>query len=222
MSDYDAVLFDNDGVLVNPPAPETQAEAARAAFRAVGVEDADDQHVTDVVTGVTTDRLREICAAYDLDVAGFWDARERHDERSQFDDFRAGVRECYQDVAALDDLSAPCGVVSNNHHSTIEFVLDFFDLRAHFDTYYGREKTVDSLRLKKPNTHYLDRALADLDCPGESALYVGDSESDVVAADRAGVDSAFVRRPEWRDVELTVTPTYQVETLHEVAALVAD
>ena len=53
--------------------------------------------------------------------------------------------------------------------------------------------TVESLERKKPNTHYVERALSDLDA--DAALYVGDSESDVVAADRAGLDSAFVRRP---------------------------
>ncbi|PSQ14696.1 hypothetical protein BRC99_02630 [Halobacteriales archaeon QS_7_69_60] len=54
--------------------------------------------------------------------------------------------------------------------------------------------------------------------PG-SALYVGDSGSDVVAAHRAGLDSAFLRRPHVRDAELPADPTHEVETLHEVAAL---
>ena len=39
VSPYDAVLFDNDGVLVEPPAPETQRAAIREAFLAVGVDD---------------------------------------------------------------------------------------------------------------------------------------------------------------------------------------
>jgi hypothetical protein len=36
---YDAVLFDDDGVLVDPPAPGTQRTAVRDAFRAVGVNE---------------------------------------------------------------------------------------------------------------------------------------------------------------------------------------
>jgi hypothetical protein len=97
-------------------------------------------------------------------------------------------------------------------------LLDFFDLRPSFDTYYGREKTVESLSLKKPNPHYLERALSDLEA--ETALYVGDSESDVAAAHRAGVDSAFVRRPHCREVELTASPTHDVDDLHGVATIV--
>ncbi|SEO69065.1 haloacid dehalogenase superfamily, subfamily IA, variant 1 with third motif having Dx(3-4)D or Dx(3-4)E [Halogranum amylolyticum] len=218
MTAYDAVLFDSDGVLVEPPARRTQLEAAAAAFRAVGVDDVDRTHLVDVVSGMTTARLEEICLAYDLDVAEFWDARERHDERSQFEAFRAGDRDRYEDVEAVGDLRRPRGVVSNNHHTTVAFKLEFFDLDPLFDTFYGREMTVESLSLKKPNTHYLDRALSDLDA--ESALYVGDSESDVVAANRAGLDSAFVRRRHTRDVDLSVTPTYEVDSLYDVADLV--
>ncbi|WP_246998108.1 HAD family hydrolase [Halosolutus gelatinilyticus] len=220
MTAYDTVIFDSDGVLVEPPAYETQAEATRAAFRAVGIEDVDRQSVDDVVAGVTVDRLREICVSYDLDETTLWEAREDHDERSQFERFRAGDRTRYDDVVAIADLDEACGVVSNNHHSTIEFVLDFFDLEPLFGTYYGRPKTIESLERKKPEPYYLERALDDLD--GESALYVGDSESDVIAARRAGLDSAFVRRSHCRDAVLSTTPTYEVTTLHEIADLVAD
>lgn len=217
MTGYDAVIFDSDGVLIEPPTRETQLAAARKAFRSVGVEDASRQHLLGVVSGVTVDGLHDICDVHDLDPEEFWAARERFDEESQFDAFRAGNRDRYDDVAAIADLAQVRGVVSNNHHSTIEFKLEFFDLAPLFDTYYGREMTIESLTLKKPNTHYLDRAVADLGA--ESALFVGDSESDVVAARRAGLDSVFIRRSHRRDVELSVEPTYEVETLHELPAI---
>ncbi|MFC4541257.1 HAD family hydrolase [Halosolutus amylolyticus] len=217
---YDSILFDSDGVLVEPPAFETQTEAVRAAYRELGVDDPDQRDVDALVAGVTVDRLREICSTYDIEMTSLWDARERHDERSQFEQFRAGSRDRYGDVTAVTDLDQDCGIVSNNHHSTIEFVLWFFDLEPWVDTYYGRPKTIESLGLKKPNPHYLERALADLDAG--SALYVGDSESDVIAAHRAGLDSAFVRRSHCSDVALSTTPTYEVSTLQEVADLVAD
>lgn len=219
MSGYDAVLFDNDGVLVAPPAWETQVGAIREAFAELGVARPDDEHVSALRHGVTVDRLESIAQAYDVDPVELWAARERHDEQSQFDAFRAGRRELYDDVRAVEDVIGPRGVVSNNHHTTVEFILDFFGLGGAFDTYYGREKTVESLRLKKPNTHYLDRAVADLGA--ESALYVGDSTSDVVAAHRAGMDSAFVRRDHNDDVDHETQPTYEVDSLHELADIAA-
>lgn len=209
---YDTVVFDSDGVLVEPPARETQLEATRAAFEEMGVKDVDTAHLVAIGDGITTDELSELCGAYSLDPKVFWEARERHDEQSQFHAFRASERECYDDVWVVSELSQRCGVVSNNHHTTIEFVLSFFELQSAFETYYGRPKTIDSLALKKPNPHYLERALSDLG--GGSALYVGDSESDVIAADRAGVDSVFVRRPHRSDAELTVTPTHEITDLH--------
>lgn len=218
VTEYDAVVFDSDGVLVEPPAQETQLDATRAAFREVGVDDPRERHFLDVVNGVTVDGLYAVCDAYDLDPDVFWEARERLDEESQFEAFRAGDRRPYDDVAAIADVPQTCGVVSNNHHSTIAFKLDFFDLGPLFETFYGREMTIESLSLKKPNTHYIDRALSDLGA--ESALYVGDSESDVVAAHRAGLDSAFVRRDHRRDVDLSVAPTYEVATLHGLTAIV--
>ena len=218
--EYDAVLFDQDGVLVEPPTREVQAGATRDAFAAVGVESVDDRHVDAICEGVTVAELHGICSAYGIDPETFWAAREHHDERSQLAQFEGGGRTTYGDVAAVADLPVARGVVSNNHHSTVEFALSFFDLDPLFDAVHGRPKTVESLRLKKPNPHYLERAVADLGTG--SALYVGDSESDVVAAHRAGVDSAFVRRPHCRDADLTVAPTHEIESLHALGELVAD
>ncbi|SDF63014.1 haloacid dehalogenase superfamily, subfamily IA, variant 1 with third motif having Dx(3-4)D or Dx(3-4)E [Halorubrum xinjiangense] len=217
MTGYDAVLFDNDGVLVEPPTHETAVEATREAFDEVGVRDPSQAHVDDIVHGTTVERLREMCTAYGVDVETFWRARERLDEQSQFEKFESGSRTLYDDVRSITNLEQPRGVVSNNHHSTVEFVLDFFDLRQAFDTYHGREKTVESLDLKKPNTHYLDRAVAELGA--ESVLYVGDSESDVRAAHRAGLDSAFVRRPHCRETNPSVTPTHEIESLRNLVAI---
>lgn len=217
MPDYDAVLFDSDGVLVEPPGAETQTAAIRRAFQSVGVDDPDQGHVQALTSGVTSETLDDIGAVYDIDPVALWEAREHHDEQSQFEAFRAGDRDRYDDTAAVSDIPLPRGVVSNNHHSTIEFVLEFFEFDDDFDTYYGREKTVESLGLKKPNTHYVERALDDLG--GGSALYVGDSENDVLAAHRAGLDSVFLRRQHCRSVDLSVDPTYELETLHGLAAL---
>ncbi|WP_368411413.1 HAD family hydrolase [Halocatena salina] len=218
---YDTVVFDSDGVLVEPPTRETQLGATRAAFREMGVEDVDHEHLMDIVNGVTSDRLSALCAGYDLEPAEFWAVRERHDERSQFEAFRAGDRTCYDDIDVVLELSQRCGVVSNNHHSTIEFVLSFFGLQSAFDTYYGRPKTIESLALKKPNPHYLERALAELEAENDSALYVGDRETDIVAAERAGIDSAFVRRSHCRGVELAAAPTHEIADLSEIEPLIS-
>jgi HAD superfamily hydrolase (TIGR01549 family) len=211
VTDYDAILFDNDGVLVEPPSDETLFAAAESAFAAVGVENPDHAHLDDVVRGVTPDVLAAVCETYDIDAHEFWHARDRQASQGQRAEFRDGDRSRYDDVTALGDLDHDFGIVSSNQHATIEFILDFCEFEHLFDTHYGREMGVESLDRKKPDPYYLELALADLGA--ETALFVGDSESDVEAARRAGLDSAFVRRDHCEGVELSVEPTYEVEDL---------
>ncbi|EMA41087.1 HAD family hydrolase [Halococcus hamelinensis] len=216
MSEYDAVVFDSDGILVAPPRHDAQVAAARAAFDDLGIEDVDREALAGLVTDPSADRIGDLAATHDVDPEAVWNARERHDERFQERAFEDGSRTTYDDVSAIADIAGTRGVVSNNHHATIEFVLDFFDLEHLFETYYGRENGIGNLARRKPNPHYIERALADLDAADDRVLYVGDSESDVVAADRAAVDSAFVRRPHREGLDLSVSPTYEVADLHAV------
>jgi phosphoglycolate phosphatase-like HAD superfamily hydrolase len=111
----------------------------------------------------------------------------------------------------------PCGVVSNNQRRIVASVLAAHGLQDLFGTIRARDPTLDSLDRKKPAPTYLEAAMADLDI--ERPLYVGDSETDVLAANRAGVDTAFLRREHNADVSLSVDPTYEVTGLDEVVAL---
>ena len=219
MSRYDAVVFDSDGILVAPPRHETQVAAVRAAFEEQGVEGVGEETLAALVTDPSADRIGDLAAAYDVDPEAVWNARERHDERSQEMAFENGSRTTYDDVSAIGEITGERGVVSNNHHATIEFVLDYFDLDHLFSTYYGRANGIENLTRRKPNPHYIGRALSDLDAANDRVLYVGDSESDVVAANRANIDSAFVRRSHRENLALTVTPTYEVDDLHAVTRI---
>ncbi len=215
---YDAVIFDNDGVLVEPPARETLREAALRAFGDLGVDDPAEEHVDAIITGVTVNLLDEVCGAYGLDGAEFWRARDRAAAAAQREEFRAGDRALYDDFDAVAGLDHPCGIVSSNQHETVAFVLDHFEVAGHFETYYGRQPTVEDVSRKKPDPHFVERAMADLGA--DSALFVGDSESDVVAAHNAGVDSAFVRRGHRESYDLAVEPTYEVASLRGLAEVV--
>jgi phosphoglycolate phosphatase-like HAD superfamily hydrolase len=80
-----------------------------------------------------------------------------------------------------------------------------------FETAYGRQPTLTGAARRKPEPYYIERALAELDAA--EALYVGDSEKDIVAAERAGIDSVFLRRDHVTDVTLSVDPTAEVPDL---------
>lgn len=213
---YDAVLFDNDGVLVDLVEYDVLQRAAAETFRTLGVDPHPD-HVDDMAVGVTPERLQAVCAAYDLEPAEFFALRDSTSSKHQQQEVHAGRKTLYDDFEAIHDLEHPLGIVSSNQQETVDFLLDHFDIGHLFETAYGREPTPESLHRKKPNTHYLDRALADLDA--ETALFVGDSETDLIAAHEAGLDSVFIRRPHRADADFDTEPTYEIGGLHALSEL---
>ncbi len=217
---YDAVVFDNDGVLTHPTPRDVLREATLDGFAAVGVDDPDPEHVERMTLHVTPEDLRAASDAYGVDAERLWYERDLAFSRKQVADMEAGRKPLYEDYEAVRGLDVPRGIVSTNQHRTIEEILDFHGIRGDFHAYYGREMEPASLRRKKPEPHYLDRALADLDADPERTLFVGDSQSDVEAAHNAGTDAAFVWRDHRADYDLTAAPDHELDDLHGLADLV--
>lgn len=203
---YEAVVFDNDGVLVEPTDTDVLVDAVES-FRAfdVEIERSLAQEAVDN-DAVPIETVRD----YGLDPEAFWHYRELSASLAQQTHVRKGGKPVYDDVVALDQLDVPLGVVSNNQHATIEFLLAYHGLPC-FGTAYGRRPTLDGAAKRKPQPDYIQQALTDLGT--DEALYVGDSEKDIVAAHRAGIDSAFLRREHVSDVELSIEPTFEVPDL---------
>jgi phosphoglycolate phosphatase-like HAD superfamily hydrolase len=264
---YDAVIFDNDGVLTHLTDAELLRTAAEAAFAEFDA-DPTAECVASVLHG-DLDRVRRVCEFHNLDHGAFWARREAHASAVQRAALDSGDKPLYDDVAALyalagrevpagfdahcaslvsadggsdtvaagavdpdaggdagaaelaavEPLSKPVemAIVSNNQHATVQHIVDVFDLGDLFVSAYGKDPTIDGLARMKPDPHYIERALADLDA--DRVLYVGDSNVDILAADRAGVDSAFVRRPHRVGYKLVAEPTYELDSLYELTAL---
>lgn len=215
---YDAVLFDNDGVLVQLTDLSVLRDAVERAFDDVGVSDPAEDHVEALTIGVRPETLEAVSDAYDLDPETFWRRRDQHATEAQQRAVESGDKPLYDDFESVLDIPLPRGIVSSNQHPTVEHVLEFNEVDDHFETYYGREMSIDGLRRKKPATYYLDRAIADVGA--ENPVYVGDSESDVVAAENAGMDAVFVRRSHRADLDLSVEPTAEITSLTELPGVV--
>ena len=213
---YDAVVFDNDGVLTTPTRREALERAMCEAFEAVGVADPSEDHLETLIRP-DVPALREIADVHGLTADRLWRARERAAIEVQTEEIRAGRKVLYDDVDALTALEPPRAIVSNNQHETIAEIVGHFGLDD-FDPWYGREPTVQGIERKKPTPYYLERAISDLGA--RNPLYVGDSRVDVVAADACGIDSAFVRRPHREAYELDVDPTHEIDSLESLLDLV--
>ncbi|WP_459192185.1 HAD family hydrolase [Halosimplex sp. J119] len=219
MTTYEAVVFDNDGVLVELTETELLRRIARRAFEDHGIDDPPEELVRYAADG-DLDGLAAVEAELGLSLAEYWATREERAVRHQREAIENGDKTLYDDVTALADLSQQLAVVSNNQHGTVEFIVEHYGLEEHFEYVVGREHTVAGARRRKPETHYLDSALDELGT--REALYVGDSPKDVEVAHRAGVDSAFLRRAHRADTVLDDEPTYELETLTDLLDAIAE
>lgn len=122
----------------------------------------------------------------------------------------------YDDVrpamAALDGF--PHGVVSNADSDHLHAALSGNGLT--FDLVVSSE----SARAYKPSPAIFDDALAALGVAPEDALYVGDSqEDDLVAADRGGLQMAWLNREGETLKDGIPAPGYEVKSLREVLGI---
>lgn len=217
---YDAVVLDYDGVVVRvlDDADRTPAfrERLLERFREEQLE-LDDSVAETLAHGVSPATLRELCERTGLDAETLW--RHRDDALSEVlrDAALEGTKVPYDDVDSLSALEVPLGIASNNQRRVVEFITDEYGLRERFETIHAREPHPDSLGRKKPEPTFLDAAIADLGA--ENPLYVGDKGTDVIAGERAGVDTALIRRPHNADRSIERRPTYEIESLRAVVEI---
>ncbi|MFB6281955.1 MAG: HAD family hydrolase [Haloferacaceae archaeon] len=219
---YDAVVLDNDGVLVGLSGPDLLAEAIERTYRAVGVPSPSDADRAALGLGTSPERVRRACERHGLDPAAVWARRDRTVSELERAAIRSGEKPLYDDIDALSALSVPLGVASNNVRATVACVLDRAGLADRVGAVRARRPRLESLERRKPDPYLVRRALADLGVEPRRALFVGDSASDVVAADRAGADAALLVRP-GRDPpdDLPTTPEHTVASLADLPSLVA-
>ncbi len=208
---YDAVIFDNDGVLTTLTDWSVMERAVRDAFRDMGVTDPDPADVDRLVHGVTPVDLQTVADRYGLAPGPLWYRRDVRASLVQEREIRAGHKPLYRDFDSLGAIDLPFGIVSSNQDRTVAAILDEHGIGDWFDAVYGREMHLDSLARKKPDPHYLELAIKELGAV--KPLFVGDSESDVLAAEAAGIDSVFIRRSHRADTNLEVAPTYEIDSL---------
>ena len=166
-----------------------------------------------------TDEFVDACEAIDVDPVAFYADREAASAEFAIERLRAGERDLYPDVEAIEAIAETTAValVSNNYHPTVTFVTEHFGLDS-FSFVRGRDLGVEGFSRRKPAPDYLLEALDSL-CVS-TGYYVGDRETDVVAARRAGLEPVFIRRSHNEDVVLGAEPAVEIESLTELLGVV--
>lgn len=210
---YEAILLDMDGVIVEPSPGRVYEEAATEALRTVGVCDPDSEQreLLQSLPSERPERLRSLAQSCGVDSDELWRVREHIAADLQREAIAAGEKPLYEDVDQVRSIDARVGIVSNNQDRTVQEVVSQHDLEEWVDSWTGLDPTVSGLRRAKPSPWYLELVLDALDAT--SALYVGDAGSDVRAARRAGIDSAYIRREHTVPLESDLEPTYELSSL---------
>lgn len=169
--EYETVVFDLDGTLVDLVVDwDAVARDVAAALREHGVSPP-----TDLWSMLET-----------ADETGF-----RKPVESVISGFeRTGARESERLPAADTVPDVPTGVCSLNCEDACRIALDVHDVEG-IDAVVGR----DTVATEKPDPQPLLETVRRLDGAVGSTVFVGDSERDRVAADRAGTD--YLDVSEW-------------------------
>lgn len=217
---HDAIAFDLDGVLLTgyhtPPDVYRRATVEALADFDVAVSDPPDN----LVDPDDTARVRRSCEELGIPPEPYWGYREHASTVRENDRIRAGERDPYPDVDALETLAerAQLAVVSNNRHGTVRFVCERFEWGKYVNAAYGRAPTLAGYDRMKPDPHYLATALETLAVEPADALFVGDRLSDIETADRLGTDSALLVRDGDRP-DGDEDPTFVIESLSDLVSI---
>ena len=217
---YETVLFDMDGVILEGWGTD---DAVHARALDDVLEEREMRATGDLRRSLETyeydDGFRAACEELGVDPSELFRAREERSAKRAVARISAGVRRLHRDVDAVEEVSehASVGLVSNNYHPTVEFVVDHFRLDA-FSFVRGRDLGPDGFRRRKPDPHYLNEALDALDA--STGLYVGDRATDMIAAERAGLDGAFLRRDHNATLDVNADPAFEIEGLRALPDLV--
>jgi len=218
--EYEAVMFDLDGVIVERTPSYVFNQSVKQAFATFDITNPREedykllrQNVEDLP--LHADQFEK---QYGVSAAKLWEKRQEFNLWGQLEAIRNGEKQQYSDAEVIASLSQDLAVVSNNQTPAVKKVLAHYGLDTHFEVQYGIDPRLTELSRRKPNPEHIDRALTTLDA--DIALYIGDKESDVIAAENAGIDSAIVRREFNADRTFDTQPTYDLGSLNELTELV--
>lgn len=222
--EFESVVFDMDGVILNSlvNSEEWKYEAVNEALNDEGVDPSNlEKKTKDSLLG---DKGYSECVKTSKDVGvnprKVWNsvaekttlARERQLEQGNFELY-GHARDT---IKALHQSDVELGIISNAPEMAVELTIEHFDLKRFFKFYAG-VRNFEDLQARKPHPNHLELAKAEL--KRGPFTYVGDHESDLLAAKRADMSSIWVKRTE---ASMEVKPDYTVEEVSKIREIVLE
>jgi len=214
---FNAVVFDMDGVLLDSMSEdEWKWNAVRKVIRSKGVDaDSLDKNTLGAIMGDQGyKKCIKACDNLGLSPKKVWTevAQETTLKRRQkisdgditlFDGARNLIGDLHQEDIKM-------GIISNAPEDAVQATIEEFDLKKYVHFYMG-VRSFEDLQARKPNPNHLE--IAKIEIKRSPILYIGDAESDVIAANRADMKSAWLKRGH---IEGDVQPDYSINSLQKL------
>lgn len=196
---YGSVIFDMDGVILNSLVGDEEWKY-QAVRKALTRKDLDASRLSRkdlerFLGDYGREECIEACKEYGLDPGEVWKLIAETTNLARIEKVKKREFRLYSDarsfLEALHPRDPGMGLISNAPEGAVKTTVRFFNLEHYFSYYRGVESFED-LRRRKPHPQHLEIAQAELKKP--PYLYIGDAVSDIEAANRAGMDSAWIKR----------------------------
>lgn len=218
---YGSVIFDMDGVILNSLVDDEawKFNAVKQAMSETRInpERLSKKEMELFLGDHGREKCIEACEKYDLDPSDVWKLIAETTSLARIQQVKSGDFRLYTDARTFLDAvhrdDRKLGLISNAPESAVETTMKFFELKDYFDYYRGVENFED-LKLRKPHPDHIQIAEAEL--KKKPSLYIGDKESDILAAKNAGIDSALVNR---KNRTSEVNPEYEVDDLEDLGKI---
>lgn len=191
---YDAVIFDLDGTLLESTSGDLSwmEDAIRRALNKQGLQAPESELLN--LSGIRgSGKFAEACQSIGADPEELWPVveGERMEGKKQLIEsgdlsLEEGAKEILEFIHGLD---IKASVISNSPDLTVDLVVAEFDLEELLH-YFRGITTFEDLSHRKPNPVHIEYAMAELKC--ENPLYVGDSQSDEIAARKEGIEDVII------------------------------
>jgi HAD superfamily hydrolase (TIGR01549 family) len=191
---YDAVIFDLDGTLLQSTSSDLSwiEEAVKRALEKQGLEAPESELMN--LSGIRgSEKFAEACEEIGANPEELWPVVEGERMEGKKQLIESGKLELKEGAEELlrfiHDQDVKASVISNSPDLTVDLVVAEFGLESLLH-YFRGITTFEDLSHRKPDPVHVDYAVAELDC--DKPLYVGDSESDEIAARREGIEDVLI------------------------------
>jgi len=211
---YDGIIFDQDGVLLDSGINKfhwmDQIRITEAKRRGINLEKND---IKTIVHASSHENVEELLNQKNMS----WKQLKQIEQKKEswkIERIEKGEIKLFPKVdEVLEILSKPTAMVTNAPLMSTKFTLNYFGINNYFD-HINAPRLKDMKKFydrKKPAPVMIEESMEKLDM--ENPVMIGDSGSDITAAENAGIDSIHLNT---YGFETETEPTYTAESIVEL------